>query len=262
MSRNPSGPRLACRSWGSVDDTPVLLVHGVQGCGMVWAPVATRLAAQGFHTLALDLRGHGQSGRARSYGLSDHVQDVVDVLSRLDLGPVHLVGHSLGATIAWTLAAQHPDAVRRLVIEDQHPNRQASAPDVFRDWADQWQWAFTSREEAMQFLDSHGHSDAWWTPSLERKPDGTWGWAFDAQSVIDSVRGVASADHWSQLRQVRATSLVIRGRDSEHLSSQTAAKMAAALPRGRLVTLPGDHWVHRDPEPYARAVGHHLTEEA
>jgi pimeloyl-ACP methyl ester carboxylesterase len=236
----------------------VLLVHAVQGCGDLWTDVATGLADRDFLCVAPDLRGHGRSPRADDYRVSAHVDDLLTVLTSLGISSAHVVGHSLGATVAWTLAARRPSLVGRLVIEDQHPDADPAATASFERWAAEWPWRPASREHALTYLRTHGRSPAWWEPSLTPRSDRGWGWAFDRAAVVESVRDATRRSRWHELARVRAPTLVIRGSASEHVSAETAAKMVQALPDGRLASLSGGHWVHRRPKPYVSAVAEFL----
>jgi len=259
---NDAGLRLTHQCWGLSTGTPVILLHGVQGRAALWASVAQALATCGYYVVAPDLRGHGSSDRASEYQLSAHVQDATDLMSALRIAPAHVVGHSLGGTIAWTLAARFPDDVRQLVIEDQHPDPQPAAVAAFEAWAGEWQWRFASRDEALAYLQARGRSGDWWEPSLVELPDGDWGWAFDRSGIVDVVRDVASRGHWPVLERVQAPTLVIRGRESDHLTEEMAVRMAQRIPDARVVTLPGDHWVHRRTELYVAALAHFLAADA
>src|SRR5512135_469243 len=68
------------------------------------------------HVFALDLRGHGQSGRAGSYRIESFVSDLAAFIKDHVGKPAVVLGHSLGGMIALMLGASHPDLVRALVI--------------------------------------------------------------------------------------------------------------------------------------------------
>jgi lipase len=101
-------------------DRVILLVHGITASHMAWRPVARRLsAAGGTCVLAPDLRGRGASARLPGpYGSASHVADLVAVLDQLNLPPVHLAGHSMGAFVAARLAGEHPERVSGLLLID------------------------------------------------------------------------------------------------------------------------------------------------
>ncbi|MGL5850212.1 MAG: alpha/beta fold hydrolase, partial [Phycicoccus sp.] len=95
----------------------VVLLPGTGNTADSWETVARALAPH-CTTWAIDLRGHGASGRPGAYSIGLMAADVTGVLDALDVAPVDLVGHSLGGLVALRVAAGRPDLVRRLVLED------------------------------------------------------------------------------------------------------------------------------------------------
>ena len=93
----------------------VLFVHGLGGESLDWADVAAELADQ-FDCYALDLPGFADSPPPADgdFSLDAHVRSVVAVAETL--GPVHLVGNSLGGAVATRVAAEHPQLVRSLTL--------------------------------------------------------------------------------------------------------------------------------------------------
>jgi pimeloyl-ACP methyl ester carboxylesterase len=97
---------------------PMVFLHGVTHHWQNWLPVMTAFAAE-WRVYALDLRGHGRSGRvAGAYRAVDYAADVVAFLRRRVGEPAVVVGHSLGAIVAIAVAADAPEAVRAVVLED------------------------------------------------------------------------------------------------------------------------------------------------
>ena len=103
---------------GPAGGPPLVLLHGVTGRWQAWLSVMPDLAVR-WRLFALDLRGHGRSGRAAgAYRIMDYAADVIALLRRQAGEPAVVVGHSLGAIIAIAVAAEAPDAVRAVVLED------------------------------------------------------------------------------------------------------------------------------------------------
>jgi pimeloyl-ACP methyl ester carboxylesterase len=107
--------RLNTTTWGS-GDRIALLVHGIMADHRTWRRVGPALAERGYRVIAVDLRGHGASGRAEGpegYTPADHADDLVETLpTEAELA----IGHSLGGlTLA---AAVERLAPRRAVYSD------------------------------------------------------------------------------------------------------------------------------------------------
>ena len=83
---------------------PAVLLHANSASAASWARVGPALADR-FEVFALDLRGHGASAGAGSYGLRAAADDVVDFFDALGLDRPLLVGHSWGAAVALVLAS-------------------------------------------------------------------------------------------------------------------------------------------------------------
>src|SRR5207244_8738860 len=105
-------------SGGGVAGEPaIVLIHGTTSRSEDWENIFPRLATR-YRTIAYDLRGHGKSGRATDYSLRAFADDAVHVLRDLIKIPTVLIGHSLGALSALAAAAEVPEYVSALVLED------------------------------------------------------------------------------------------------------------------------------------------------
>jgi pimeloyl-ACP methyl ester carboxylesterase len=100
---------------------PVVLIHGFTGSyARHWeAPgVIDALEKAGYRVVAMDCRGHGQSGKphdAGQYGL-EMVRDVVRLLDHLKIARAHIVGYSMGGSIANQLLVKHPDRLLTVTL--------------------------------------------------------------------------------------------------------------------------------------------------
>ncbi len=105
--------------WGH-DGPVVVLLHGFLEHARAWDFVAPRLAAAGFHVLALDWRGHGDTewiGAGGYYHFPDYAADLAGVVRAVG-GRAALVGHSMGAGGAVLYAGTAPSSVTALVCVD------------------------------------------------------------------------------------------------------------------------------------------------
>jgi epoxide hydrolase 4 len=126
----PTGMRLSLRECGEPGQPLVLMLHGFPQAAFVWDALLAAVAAQGLHAVAPDLRGYGRSSaplEVEAYRAKHLVADVVGLVQALQphapQRPLHaLVAHDWGGAVAWNVAAQHPDALQRLVIVNApHP---------------------------------------------------------------------------------------------------------------------------------------------
>ena len=115
MKLELDGVQLFHEAHGAGD--PVVLVHGSWADHHSWDLVVPALA-RSRRVIAYDRRGHSQSPVRRPANVHQHVADLVALVDHLGAGPVHLVGHSGGASIVLRVATHHPDRVRSLVVHE------------------------------------------------------------------------------------------------------------------------------------------------
>ena len=99
----------------------LMLLHGFTGARTDFADHLEPLAAAGWHVVAPDLRGHGETGGPRdttAYTVAAFVDDVVAFADRLGWDHFVLLGHSMGGIIAQQLALDHPGRLDALILMD------------------------------------------------------------------------------------------------------------------------------------------------
>jgi pimeloyl-ACP methyl ester carboxylesterase len=90
----------------------VLMIHGFPESWYSWREQLPVLAEQGYHAVAMDVRGYGRSSKpsqVEDYRMLKKVADVVGVVQAINNGKVTVVGHDWGAPIAWNCALLRPD---------------------------------------------------------------------------------------------------------------------------------------------------------
>lgn len=103
---------------GPAAGPPLLLLHGVTGHWRHWEALLPELMRE-WHVFALDHRGHGRSGRATDgYFVANYCQDAAGFVRGVFTQPVTVIGHSLGAMVALSLAAECAPHIARVVLED------------------------------------------------------------------------------------------------------------------------------------------------
>jgi 3-oxoadipate enol-lactonase len=116
---NVSGIDLFYETTGSGE--PVLLLHGLGSSTQDWERQVPALSERHL-VIAYDARGHGRSQkRCGPYGVAVFAADTAALLDALGVGPVHVVGLSMGGMIAFQLLSSRPDLVRSAVIVNSGP---------------------------------------------------------------------------------------------------------------------------------------------
>ncbi|XP_039115093.1 epoxide hydrolase A-like isoform X1 [Dioscorea cayenensis subsp. rotundata] len=96
----------------------VLMLHGFPELWYSWRHQINGLAAKGYHAVAPDLRGYGDTdapSAISSYSMFHLVGDIVALINVLGQDQVFVVGHDWGALVAWHLCLFRPDKVKALV---------------------------------------------------------------------------------------------------------------------------------------------------
>ena len=141
------GTPLTYRTWGDAADRSIVLVHGGGAHSRWWDHIAP-LLARGWQVLALDLSGHGDSGRRPRYSLDTWASEVLAVVAEAgDAASSVVIGHSVGGLVTLRLASLAgsqiagavaiDSPVRDMAPEDRGPtlhNGPGSSADVGRQW--------------------------------------------------------------------------------------------------------------------------------
>ncbi|MEU2181922.1 alpha/beta fold hydrolase [Streptomyces thermolilacinus] len=247
----------------------VLLLHGLMGRAAHWAETA-RWLSQRYRAVALDQRGHGQSGKpaAGPYTREAYVADAAAAIEQLGLAPVTVIGHSMGALTAWQLAAERPDLVNAVVISDMRASALGAASQrEWEEWFRNWPLPFATLADVRKWF---GEDDPWverpnpargdfFAEVMAEAADG-WRPVFSPHQMLAARSTWVHDAHWDTLAQVRCPALVVRGLDGE-LGRAEAHEMVRVLPEGQYAEVPdAGHYLHYDqPEAWRSVLWPFLT---
>jgi pimeloyl-ACP methyl ester carboxylesterase len=253
--------RLYYRQWGNPALAPVVLLHGGSAHVHWWDFFATAIADQ-YHVLALDLRGHGNSGHADppAYRLEHYVEDLHAFIEVISRHTVALIGHSLGGMIATAYSAAAPHRVQSLVIVDSALKMSSDGVRYMKRLRRLSQPVYNSREDAVRrfgLLPAPTTADAVTlrhvaSHGVRQLPDGRWTLKFDRAAMAHD----APYDLAPTLNGVRCPILFVRGAESAVLTSSRLAALLAAAPHTEVVEVAkAHHHVMLDnPPAFAQAV--------
>ena len=132
--------------FGSINAQTIIFLHGGNVAGWMWG--AQVPAFSDFHVLVPDLPGFGGSNDEPWPGLAGAADAVAQLLrERAHGGRAHVVGLSLGSSVAIELALRHPDVASSLFLASASvtPARSRLAPSMFALWGRRWFWNALAR---------------------------------------------------------------------------------------------------------------------
>jgi pimeloyl-ACP methyl ester carboxylesterase len=247
--------RLAVRVWPS-EPRPrgtVVAVHGLTANHTCWYPLGDALVPD-WRFVAYDLRGRGDSDKPeRGYGLAEHGRDLGALLDHLGLERATVMGHSLGAAIAVWFAAHHPERVERLVLVDGGLDVRAEVLDSIAPAVNRLGVEFPSLEAFLGMLRGlpmfagrwNEHLERYFTYDVEPAPGGGVRSKVPRRVIEEDLASLVRERLWVLHHRIAAPTLLLRAPDgllAPHdclMTQEEAEAMAHAIPRCRLVVVPG-----------------------
>jgi pimeloyl-ACP methyl ester carboxylesterase len=243
--------KIAYEEFGTPDGAPLLLIMGVS-FQMVWWPdeFCELLAQRGFHVARFDNRDTGLSTRyaGNKYTAQDMSDDAVAVMDALGWASAHIVGGSLGATIAQVVAIRRPERVRSLtclmsggVGSPWNTLRNVRFGTVVklagRRYPAGLEGDIQSQVDTFRVMSSPGHPfEEEWGRRVAR---------VSAERGVDRraarrqvAAGRTAGDLRGELRRLTIPALVIHGRDDPLIRPRAGRQLAAAIPGARFVEYP------------------------
>jgi lipase len=237
--------RLHVESWGDPSSPRVVCLHGVTGHGRGARRLAEGWLA-GYHVVAPDLLGHGNSPWEPPWSIEEHVDMLVETLGTT---PSAWIGHSFGGRLAFETAARHPGTVERLVLldpalqidpavalmvaeNDRRDRSYASFEEGVDRRFEESVLARASRKVVVEDLQEF----------LVEDGEGRWRYRYSQAAVIAAYGEMASAP--PRFADVRIPTLLVLGEDSyvtyDHLLDAHREALDDLL---QIVTVPGGHTV-------------------
>jgi esterase len=237
---------------------PLLILHGLFGSGRNWAAIAKPLADM-HRVFLLDLRNHGASPWADSMRYPEMAADVLAFIRARKLGPVALMGHSMGGKAAMLAALVEPRAIERLVVVDVAPvAREPALLAYVRAMAAVDLSRVTRRNEVDPLLASAVPSAAERGFLLQNLviEDGKARWRINLEAIDSAMPDIAGWPDNLPASSYPGPSLFIAGAKSDYIRPQDEPAIRRLFPRAEIVRIPGaGHWVHAEaPEAFLVAV--------
>jgi pimeloyl-ACP methyl ester carboxylesterase len=261
--------RLRAWCWGDPAAPPVVLVHGAYDHGRTWDAFAPRLVELGFSVVAIDVRGHGDSGRLSSgmvwSACAMDLCELARLLAPATGTPVGMIGHSMGGGQVLTAAATMPERFAWLVnldglgppaaafVEEDLVEMATRSLDEIDRYLGSTPRPWASRD---QLVERRGAINVrlprWFLEHLvefgTREVEGGFVWTWDPLFRTGVPDGFALELILAQYPHVAAPTLVLVSSEEDawtEVHDEEAARRVAMLPDGRVESVPGaGHYVH------------------
>lgn len=268
----PHGITLSCRGCGPRDAPALLFVHGFPEAAFVWDDLLLRFGAR-WRCVAPNLRGYERSSRpaeVEAYRPKHLVADLVALIESLGAPIEALVAHDWGGAVAWNLAAQRPELLRRLVIVNA-PHFGVFLRELQRNPVQQQASAYMNfliRPDAAALLAADDYRRLWrfftslgaapWlTGETKRRYREVWDRGLDGglnyyrasplRPPTSPDDAVMKLDFPPQRFTVKRPTLVIWGERDAALPPSLLDGLDAWVPDLRLVRVPdATHWIVRE----------------
>jgi pimeloyl-ACP methyl ester carboxylesterase len=235
---------------GDPHDWPILFLHGGGQTRHAWGDTAELVASEGWRTISVDQRGHGESDWAKNgdYSFTAFCADCIAVVDQLERPPV-LVGASLGGMSAMLAEGTSDREVSSgLVLVDIAPRTSPEGIQRIHDFMKSGVGGFATLEEAAQAI-------AAYTPQRQREMnpeglkkvlrerDGRWYWHWDP-TLIERERTEVVAQRFAGLLEValgniQVPTMLVRGALSDVVTQEGVDDLVARLPDVTVVDVPG-----------------------
>jgi 3-oxoadipate enol-lactonase len=214
-----NGVRMPAVISGTPGARPLVLLHGGSTTHTVWDHLVGSFAAT-HEVYAIDQRGYGAGSRDVGYTFELMRDDVLGLLDAIGADNVDLIGHSMGATVAWLVAEAAGDRVTHLVAVDTLPPRARIEPIA-----------------------------------MPPRPDGELDFDWRALESIMAQLNVPDPSWWELLPKVTARVLILSGGPTSRTSKETFEEARSKLLDAQLVEIPVGHNIHLEaPQEFLTAV--------
>lgn len=239
-------PRIHYLEWNPRGRRTVVLLHGNSANAWWWCPMAEALESD-VHLIAIDLRGHGDSGWVRppAYSPADHASDLARFIRKARLDHPIIAGHSMGGICVLAFLTDYPDLARAAIAVDiavtstsrrnRYLSRLKSLPAVVYPDLETARARFRLMPDEGAIPPNVLHEIA--EKSLQRTGDGRYTMKFDRESFF----GSDGLDARAAIQRVRVPLLLVRAEHSRIMTDEAAREAAASNPHVQLRLIPSAH---------------------
>lgn len=218
----------------------VVMLHGIGGGHLAFAPQVETLASSGYRAVAWDMPGYGHSAPIEPYNFKGLAQSCVTLIEGLQCGAVVLLGHSMGGMVAQEVIARRPHLVSKLILCGTSPSFGTADGDWQREYVAQRTAPLDAGKSMADLAEvlvprmvgpgSLPEGVRLATHCMSQVPASTYRRALEA---------LVTFDRRANLPLIQVPTLVVAGQHDRDAPPAMMKKMAAAIPRGTYLEMRG-----------------------
>ncbi len=238
-------------AWGSPENRTIIFAHGGGQTRHAWKNTAKILAEHGWYSIAIDLRGHGDSSWSPrgDYQIEAFVKDLRYIATTFNKPPI-LVGASLGG-ITGLLAegeSDHRVFSSVILVDIAHRHEKRGVDRILSFMGDKMKEGFANLEEAQDAISKY-------LPHRSRPTDlshlkknlrlGTddryyWHWDPEFLKIAYSIKNLNNFDRLiNAAKSIKIPTLIVRGRMSDVISKETVMEFLDLVPHAKFIDVKG-----------------------
>jgi 3-oxoadipate enol-lactonase len=237
----PLKGRVICYDIIGPETGPVVaFIHSLAADHGMWTEQVPALAAAGYRSLRVDLRGHGGSTALPApYTIDQLADDLVIVLDALGIARCHYVGLSIGGMIGQSLGLNHAGRMQSLMLCDTQTQSPADA-------ATRWGPRIEASNKAGSLeVIADETINRWLTPDYKKNHPGRWKQIRDTIAGCTPLgyegcaRAIANFSYTARLGTIKTPTLVVCGTEDPSATPAETRKVAGLIPGGSYDEFPG-----------------------
>jgi pimeloyl-ACP methyl ester carboxylesterase len=218
----------------------VLMLHGIGGGHLAFAPQVETLASSGYRAVAWDMPGYGRSAPIEPYTFKGLAQSCIALIESLQCADLTLVGHSMGGMVAQEVMARRPELVNRLVLCGTSPS--FGKPDG--DWQREFIAQRTAPLDAGQSMTELAQVLVPQMVGPASLPEGVRLATIcmshvPASTYRRALEALVTFDRRTHLTQIRVPTLVVAGEHDRNAPPAVMRRMADAIPNSTYLEMRG-----------------------
>jgi pimeloyl-ACP methyl ester carboxylesterase len=218
----------------------VLMLHGIGGGHLSFAPQVETLASAGYRAVAWDMPGYGHSAPIEPYTFKGLAQSCIALIESLKCRDVILLGHSMGGMVAQEVVARRPDLVSKLILCATSP---AFGPPE-GDWQREFITQRTAPLDAGQSMEQLAQTLVPQMVGPQALPEGVrlathcMG-QVPAATYRRALECIVTFERRDHLGQIRVPTLLVAGEHDRNAPPAVMKQMAAAIAHATFLEMKG-----------------------